>query len=287
VSVLVRSLALMLILAAMLLPSVASSADVVVVRSEGTSTRTKDAGEAKSIAVDMALRGAVREAAQRLADYDPGVDDVSGFADDITADPLAFVKNYRILSEGWVSVQAADGDLPPEGAGVPGTEEGFEEGPEPAPAPDWGADEGPGAVTSWADDPWAEPEEVYHISIEASVDATLLREAISRLSAPEGGATESMIKVVLMDAYDYTTYSRFRDALEAIPMVKELSYDSFYRGRIVFHVRSTGSTLVLKQRVANVAGPGFDVLFGGRGMITAKVVQGSSGHGGGGEVEWR
>jgi len=56
----------------------AVASDVVVVRSEGTSTRTKDAGEAKTVAVEMALKGAVREAALGLGDMAPGVLGVPG-----------------------------------------------------------------------------------------------------------------------------------------------------------------------------------------------------------------
>lgn len=231
----------------------AYAGDVVVVQAEGTAVKGEEAKDAKKSALDLALKNAVMEALTIINSPDITSADPIVVEAEITGNPLRFVLNYRILSEGWVSGDSVG-------------EEG-EEGHasiEPNPLMVEGGD-----GKSW-EDPWATPEQIYHIRIEASVDTLQLRSAVSRVLSREEGI--SPITIVLLDAVEYPLYRSFGDTLGRIPMIKDVSYKSFYRGRIVLQVKASGSAMDLKQKLAREIGHNFAIQFGGPQTLTVRAV---------------
>ena len=243
----------------------------MVVQAEGTALKTKEAKDAKKAALETALKNVVLEALASSGVLDDSGVGPSAVADEITAAPLRFVLNYRILSEGWVTAPEARpgavtdpwGDGPSQGA-----EPWAGDRSDPAPpTPPW-MEEGQG----WGEDEWSSPGRLYSIRIEASVDVIELRGAVATALAGGVDGLET-VTVYLLDAVDYPSYSRFGRSLRRIGMVKEVSYDSFYRGRIAFKVKSLGSVLDLKEALSKEVGGDYVVQFGGPKTLTARAVR--------------
>lgn len=255
----------------MVLAGPALGADVVVVQAEGTALKTKDAKDAKKAALETALKNVVFEALASSGVLEDSGVGPSAVAEEITAAPMKFVLNYRILSEGWVTApRGGPGGVPDPLGGQPA------QGPEPwpgarsdsgPPTPPW-MEEGQG----WGEEEWSSPGRLYSIRIEASVDVIELRGAVATALAGGVDGLET-ITVYLLDAVDYPAYSYFGRSLKRIGMVKDVSYDSFYRGRIAFKVKSLGSVLDLKEALSKEIGGDYVVQFGGPKTLTARAVR--------------
>lgn len=237
---------------------------MVLVKAEGSAAKSEeraDAKDAKKAALETALTRAVSSALDTLGDL-AAASDPEALRAELVKTPRRFILNYRIVSEGWITEDPGPGLAVP-----PGTWPGDFDPSEPGSL--WGEED---TSPSWGEEGWDEPRQFYHIRIEASIDSLQLRSEISRILS-RGGDGASAVTVVLLDAVDYPYYSSFNETLKRIPMIKDVSYDSFYRGRIVYRVKAAGSALALKQRLAQEIGHSYDVQFGGPRTLTVRVAR--------------
>lgn len=211
-------------------PVTAWAQDITVVKAEGVAGKAEDAAEVKRKAIDRALKGAVTEALSELAKKE-GIADISQIVDEALSSPLSYVQNYKVLSEGWITHM------------------------EPIPVPD-----------SAPDDPRFIPQtgvELFHIWIEASVDNEALRSALS--SAAQAGGTYS-VTLNILDVTDYNAFRGLISSLERIALIKEISYNSFYRGRATLTAKASAGNSVLAERIAKEVSDGFVVILSGQAI---------------------
>lgn len=85
-----------------LLPQAALAGDITLVQAEGTAAKADDITEVKKKAVDQALGKAVLEEARELLAKE-SVSAPDQALSSIASTPRAFVVNYKIRSEGWIT----------------------------------------------------------------------------------------------------------------------------------------------------------------------------------------
>lgn len=135
-----RGLLFALLAALFVFPAQALSADVTLVQSEGIAAKSDDITEVKRKAMDSALRSAVLESARTILARE-SLSAPAAELEKLASSPRAYVLNYRIRSEGWVTHLDSAAPATPE---APGTER-------------------------------------YHIWLDASVDTGKLRSAVAGL----------------------------------------------------------------------------------------------------------
>ena len=211
-----------------MLPSSAFSREATVIQSEGVTAKSEDITEVKRKALDKALRSAVMESAKAILAKE-GLKAPAAGLEQLASSPRAFVLNYKIRSEGWVTHLDAAPQTP---------------SPEPS-------------ATSGA--------EFYHIWIDASIDTDALKSAVSKL-ASAGGVVEQVV-INLMDIKDYQTFRLLVDSLQRIAFIKEVSYSSFTNGRITLSAAIAGDASSLAGRIAKEVPEKFAVMEGAGQII--------------------
>jgi len=231
-----KLLALALATLALLSPCLSSAADLNALRSEGIASKAENFSEVKQKALDQALTNAVMQAAQSIIKSD-SVDVTPEIARNaVSSTPRAFVLNYRILAEGWINHME---EIPPVPVDLPSA-----------------AEQTPGAV------------QLYHIWIEASVDTVQLKNELVKLAG--GVSVTSTVKLNILDLTDYAAFKTLMASLKRIAVIKDLSYNSFSRGRIDVTATVAGTSAGLPERVAKEAGDDFMVIAGGPNMLIIK-----------------
>ncbi|MBI5468144.1 MAG: hypothetical protein HY891_03340 [Deltaproteobacteria bacterium] len=226
---------LILLTLSLLNPALSAADDLSAVRSEGVASKSDDISAVKRKALDQALKNAVLSAADGIIKSDSVEINPQAAKTAVSSSPRAFVLNYRILAEGWINH--------------------MEEIPPVADLPE-AAGQTPGAV------------ELFHIWIEASVDTVQLKNEILRLTG--GGPATSTVKLNILDLTDYGAFKTLMASLKRIGVIKDLSYNSFSRGRIEVTATVTGPSGGLSEKVAREAGDGFMVIAGGPDMLIIK-----------------
>ncbi len=212
-------------------PAKARAQDVTIVKAEGVAGKAEDAAEVKRKAIDRALKVAVAEALKELAKKE-GITGLGPIDKETLSAPRSYVLNYRVISEGWITHM------------------------EPTPVPD-----------SAPEDDRAAPQmgvELYHIWIEASVDNEALRAAIGRAAQGEG---TYQVTLNILDVTDYGAFKGLVSSLERIALIKELSYNSFYRGKVTLTAKSYAPNAALAERIAKDLPEGFVVFPSGQAII--------------------
>lgn len=224
-----------ILLLSLLTPAL-SGAENLTVRSEGIASKSGDFSEVKKNALDQALKNAVNSAAESIIKRDSMDINPSTAKSAVSSSPRAFVLNYKILSEGWINHME---DIPPVPVDLPEA-----------------AGQTPGAI------------ELFHIWIEASVDTAQLKNEILRLAG--GESVTSNVKLNILDITDYGAFKALMASLKRIGVIKDLSYNSFSRGRIEVTATVAGGGEGLSEKVAREAGDGFMVIAGGPNMLIIK-----------------
>ena len=214
---------------AFILPGAAFSGDVTLIQAEGIAAKSDDIAEVKRKAMDQALRAAVLESAKTILAKE-SLSVPANAIESLASMPRAFVLNYRIRSEGWITHM---------------------DSPEPA------SPEAPVAGTG--------SSELYHIWIDASVDTSALRGAVARLASTD--ASTSQVVINLLDVRDYPTFALLVEALQKITFIKELSYGSFTNGRITLTATVAGDASSLAGRIAREVPEKFAVMDGAGQII--------------------
>lgn len=204
----------------------AFSADVTLVQSEGIAAKSDDIAKVKREAMDSALRSAVLESARAiLARESLSAPDAA--LEKLASSPRAYVLNYKIRSEGWITHMDSAAPASAESSGT----------------------------------------ERYHIWLDASVDTGALRAAVSKLvSDGEQGPTWQVV-INLLEVADYPTFRLLVDSLEKIAFIKELSYGSFAAGRITLTATVAGDAASLAGRIAREVPEKFAVMEGAGQII--------------------
>jgi len=252
-------------LSAAVAPPSARAEEASAVRAEGMAVKTAVMAEVKKKAVDRALANAVGKALETLITKEtiegtPGLKVLVDKAVYSRAD--AFVTNYRVVAEGWMThmdlstVPAEDLEQDEPEAALDAAGGGGD-----APEPGGVEDETP----AWV--------EAYHIQVEASIDMAGLRRVVERI-APDNGRSSSEITVSILDVADYRTYNRLVRSIRRVPGVEELSYSSFYRGRIVMKAATALPTRTLIKDISKKAGRRFEVSPGGLRRIIIRPAAG-------------
>lgn len=228
-----------------LAPHPAHAGDILTVKAEGTAPKSAGAEDSRKAAVDQALRNSVIEAATVIMKDEGMEQEGNGAAleSEVYSKPLAYILNYRILAEGPVSPPAQQ---PP-----------AREGAQPPSMPNV---------------PPPAPEEVYSVWLEAVVDAGTLRSALGQLIAASGKGSLSNISIIVLDVPDYDAFKSVKAALENIPALKDVSYNSFSRGRAVLSARASSAAQSLTERVSKDVGDGFAVFAPDRSTIVIKAI---------------
>lgn len=207
-------------LASIGLPSGASAQEgVSAVKSEGVAIRAENIAGVKKNAIDQALKNAVASTLNGLIKAE-GLEDFDLAAIGILSAPFSYVLNYRILSEGWITHMES---VPPIASQLPESYGSF--------------GQNPGGL------------ELFHIWIEASVDSMRLHNDLSKLTLRQEKPA-ARITLNIIGVNDYATWRSLVDSLGQIPSIKDVSYSSFSRGRIVLALKSTGDGQTLSERIA-------------------------------------
>jgi hypothetical protein len=209
-------------------PGSAISADVTLIQSEGIAAKSDDIAEVKRKAIDKALRSAVLESAKTILARE-SLSAPEAALESIASSPRAYVLNYKIRSEGWVThMDSAPAAASAEVSAIGGIE-------------------------------------LYHIWIDASVDTGALRGAVAKLVS-NGGST-GQVTINLMDVSNYPTFRLLVDSLQKIAFIKELSYGSFTGGRITLTATVSGDASQLAGRIAREIPENFAVMEGAGQII--------------------
>lgn len=231
-----RLAALIMLLLALAVPALAVAEDLNAVRSEGIASKSADFNEVKRKALDQALKNAVITATDTIIKKDSMDINPEAARAAVSSSPRSFVLNYKILAEGWINHME---EVPPVPTDLPDASE-----------------QTPGAV------------ELYHIWIEASVDAGQLKNELLR--AAGGDTVTSTVKLNILDLVDYGAFKNLMTSLKRIAAIKDLSYNSFSRGRIEVTATVSGPAAGLSEKVAREAGDSFRVIAGGPNMLIIK-----------------
>lgn len=250
-----RLLAVLLcVFTALIFRSVAVAEDASVVRSEGvvSGVEAGAGGDVREMALQSAIKNAVGSALDMLMKRESITLDPS-VAQSVHEDPMNYVLNYRVVSEGWGALpgQAASTD----GQGAQGVEK--DQPSQKAVQPQNGrqAGEYPLARKDQATGSTSEPTAMntgeYRVEVEVSVDSVRLR-ALVAAAISGNGTSEVAIKIV--DITDYGAYRTIFDSLGRIALIKEISYGSFSRGRITLSVKTAASSGALLERIVKEVG---------------------------------
>lgn len=215
--------------------------EVSVVKAEGTAIRLGDEALIKRAAIDKALKGAVAAALEPILKKEAVQSGTDILEQAIFANPRAFILNYKILSEGWIThMEPVSGVLE-------------------SPSPQLQQDSATAGL------------ELFHIWIEASIDARQLRGAVGKLSG--GNQTIIPVKITILNVTDYNAYRALISALKSITPVRDIAYSSFYRGKILLTAKVSTDTQTLIERIGREAGDGYIVIPGGAQSIIIKPAE--------------
>ncbi len=223
-------------------PALTYAEDWAVVQAEGSVPKSEEKADVKKDALDQALRKAASTALDSLVKkeavaVDPAQNE--SIESEIYTNPRNFILNYRIVSEGWITHMDA-----------------------PAPA---------------ATDPTMPNQagiEYYHIWIEANIDSAQLRGLVSRITQ---GDTTTFVKLIILGVTDYNSFKNLLTSIDGIAAINDISYDSFYKGKIVLTAKINGNGQGLTERIAREVAGRFVVAPGGPQTILIKAEAGPSG----------
>lgn len=230
--------------AVLLAAALPAQAETVSVRAEGMAVKTEGAVDVKRTAIDNALRFAVTAAVDMMIDRATAEANYDHIEAGVYSRARSYVVNYRIITEGWMKQPSA------------------------------GADTGPPAGI----DPYALPQtfrtepqdiEIYQVLLEATVDSRELRAAIDRIIVPANGKVVA-ITVKIIEVTDYPEYKGILSAIKRAPNMRGLSYDSFFRGRVVLVARTSTNVQTFLEAVEREAGEAYEVMPGGPKVIIIK-----------------
>ncbi|VAV85444.1 hypothetical protein MNBD_DELTA01-1019 [hydrothermal vent metagenome] len=99
------------------MPQMAGAGEVSVLKMEGSAKKSEFEADTKKEALERALRGSVEAAVREVMKGEDILENAELIEERIYPNPMNYILNYRILSEGWITHFDLPGDNPePEGA---------------------------------------------------------------------------------------------------------------------------------------------------------------------------
>jgi hypothetical protein len=214
----------------------AVSAEVVVVKAEGSARRQEDEAATKLGALNDALTNAVVTALDSLLSEGSRREHSSELDALIEENGSTYVLHYRVHKEGWVTHH--------DEYARSGAERALDEEP---------ADEAPGgsfgSLEEFLDsDRPLSGVEFYHLWIEVKVDVGRLRKDTRRLTAAGEDAT-TPVEVVIVGVRNYAAFESIKVAVSRTGIVKDVNYGSFVSGRVVLRAEVQGSAHLLWEKL--------------------------------------
>lgn len=216
----------------------ATASDALQVKAEGLATRFEDKSDVKKRAIDRALTEAVANAITALETDGALSQTPDELKKQAASNAQVYVLDYKILAEGWLTHL----DMAP-----------------PLPIDEMAAGEAalaPGV-------------QVFHIRLEASIDAAKLKKALLAVGK-NASAQAERIMFVLLDMSVYADHKEVMSALEKTAQIKDLTYVSFYRGKTVLTGNSTIDEHALAVQLARDLQERYAVVSGASGVIVIK-----------------
>ncbi len=253
----------------------AQATSIKKVRGEGTSFQLKDEQEMRAGAINKALKDAIASAYESLIKDTELSEETQRRKDSVLSAPLDYILDYRVLSEGWIRHLVIEPGLP----SAPPTALGS-----PGPLSRTGAEEAADDIFAGAGKDYNEEEteefntaqeqglKLFHIWIETSVDFKQLKSDLSLTPSFEGEET-SLVTILLLTVTGYDRFTKVKEAIEELKNVKEVTLDSFLRGKIVLTTEVWGNPHELLEGLrTNKALKDFDIIPSGADRITIKGV---------------
>jgi hypothetical protein len=207
--------------------------EFVTVKADGRAeAKVEDNVDIKKMAVEDALKKAVMEAVKIII-KDKGAAPTPAILESAALSYINYVLNYKVLSEGQ------------EEAAVPEAE--------------------PGAT-----EPGVRDVAAYKVSIEANIDAGLVRETFQEAMGGYRPGTE-VVTVVALDMPDYAALGVLKDAFARLPAVKDVAFLYFSRVKIVIEVKSAVSRSDFAVALKKELGDGF-VVADAQGKVAVKYI---------------
>jgi hypothetical protein len=231
-------------------------AEVTVVKAEGSARRLGDESATKISARDNALKNAISSvfasfmSEESIKQYSEATDEL------LSQKASAYLLNYRILKEGWIIHH----DEPHQAEGQEVLL--VEPLPEESPSSSW-------ETLLPTDKPFTGVE-FYHIWIEAKVDVGQLREDIRQMTGYSEEET-SPVTILILDVFDYATYESIKDRLAQIDIIRDISYNSFFAGRIVLVAEVQGTAHTLWEKLEEEVGDDFVLIPSGKDKLIIKA----------------
>ncbi len=231
------------------------------VRGEGVSFQLDDQREVRTTAIDDALKKAVVGAYESLVDPAEVSVQTQRLKRSVLSAPLNYILDYRVLSEGWIRHLVIEPGLP-----VP-PKETTGERPGNADGTLYG-DEGSGGGAIGQE----QGLRLYHVWVEASVDFKELKSDLALTPSFEGENT-SLVTILLITITDYKSFTSLKEAIEDLDNVKEVTLDSFLKGKIVLTAEVWGNPHELLEKLkTNKNLHNLDIIPSGTDRITIKGV---------------
>ncbi|VAW37064.1 hypothetical protein MNBD_DELTA02-535 [hydrothermal vent metagenome] len=112
-------------------PQLAGAGEVSVVKMEGSAKKAEFEASAKKEALEMALRGSVEAAVKEVMKGKDILENAELIEERIYLNPMNYILNYRILSQGWIThFDLSDDSAEPEGIEGDAVEAGTDAGVE-------------------------------------------------------------------------------------------------------------------------------------------------------------
>jgi hypothetical protein len=231
------------------------------VRGEGLSFQLDDEREVRTTAIDDALKKAVIGAYETLVDPAEVTAKTERLKRSVLSRPLNYILDYRVLSEGWIRHLVIEPDLP-----VPPVKE----------TSDISGNDNDTLYGGGGSEDGLAPQEqglrLYHVWVEASVDFKALKNDLSLTPSFEGENT-SLVTILLITITDYKNFTSLKEAIEDLDNVKEVTLDSFLKGKIVLTAEVWGNPHEMLEKLkANKNLHDLDIIPSGMDRITIKGV---------------
>lgn len=207
------------------------------VKTQASAIKHGDPGEVKNRAIEQALKNAVSEALASIIQKE-GQDPELNTAD-ITSNAKAYVLNYKVITESWIDTQA------------PVTDQ---------------AQQYPQQQQSMALE--TNEGDIYNVWVEANIDYPQLRAALSKIT--ERNKAESVYTLDIVGVADYTVFRSIITSIEKIASIKDITYNSFSRGRITIALLATGTAEDLVARMSKEVPDGLEAVPGPSNTIFIK-----------------
>ena len=245
----------------------AAEPSIKKVRGEGISFQLEDEQEMRARAIDEALKNAIVSAYESLIKDTEVSKETERLSESVFSSPLNYVLDYRVLSEGWIRHLVIEPGLP--------TPPPLSEAADELAVEDILASAGGGYREDETEEFNAAQEQglkLFHVWIEASVDFKQLKSDLSLTPSFEGENT-SLVTILLLTVIEYDQFTSVKDAIEELENVKEVTLDSFLKGRIVLTTEVWGNPHELLERLrTNKALKDFDIIPSGADRITIQGV---------------